>query len=311
MKQHGKKSIKEFDRVEIGNESGSVTVFFIIIFLCIIMLTGSMIDISRIMVADNKMDSAMRASTKSMMAEYDEKLIGAYGIFANDLETNNKTFAEYLEKNLELSSNAFLDYELLPDTVKVTGNDSTTLANDEVLQSQINSYMEIKAPINSGLRLVTRATEVIKSVIESDFSKKLYVDKKEIDKTLDTVNVILLKNSENEVSNTSIKDLEDARADLKAEREALDDTAAQTAKDLKDSTLAEADPGKSISVSDTELIGVAIDETNKMITISKEILSLQKAIADEEDQSVIDSLERQLDEKKEAYREAQKRLQKL
>lgn len=154
-----------------SNQSGSITIFLTLIIMSVILLTGSMIDVSRIMVADNKMDSAIRAATKSLMAEYDTDLYGSYGMFGLNLEENSETFTNYMQQNLELSTTPFMEYELVERSTEVAALEGYDLSNNECIQDQINSYMSLKGPVNFGYRTATRAMETIKVLVDTTNTK--------------------------------------------------------------------------------------------------------------------------------------------
>ncbi len=303
-------------------ERGSVTIFFVIIFLCIIMLTGSMIDLSRIMVADNKLDSAIRASTKSLMAEYNEDLIGSYGIFANQTEEKKQVFFDYLSKNLELSSNGFMDYEILENTAKVMGDDNRTLANDEVLQGQINAYMEAKAPINTGVRAAIRASNVIQSVLNSKYSQDLTKKKEsDIDRLLNKNKSYALTTQIGDISKDTPRELSKDVDHLEEELDIIIHNNKQMVVDLKNGVLSdlaggsdEFDEMKTVSSDKSALIKFASVEIKKMESYATDILNLKDALEAEyakekPNYERIKRLNQQLRQKEESYEDAQRQIE--
>lgn len=134
-----------------NNLKGSISIFVAIIAMSLIFFTGTIIDIVRITVAQNKVDSAFSTSCRSIMADYDKNLIGEFGVFAVDTHSNSQLLKDelfyYLDKNLTQSNEGFrfLEYFIDKEMIQIQGVGS--LLNEDILKAQVLEYMKYKAPI--------------------------------------------------------------------------------------------------------------------------------------------------------------------
>ena len=65
-----------------NNNRGAISVFLIIIFLSLLMLSGLFVDICRVMAAERKVQNALDTAVRSVLAQYDDELVGQFGLFA-------------------------------------------------------------------------------------------------------------------------------------------------------------------------------------------------------------------------------------
>ncbi len=287
-------------QVNKGDNKGSITVFLTVILLSVILFTGSMVDVSRMMVADNKVDSAIRAATKSLMADYDKNLIGAYGLFGNNIGENQEDFKKYMKENLEMSSTGFIKYELVEDSVAVS-NGGLGLDNLDVFQQQIDDYMKVKTPINIAESVVTRFLKLMQGLKSAD--NMLKEDNFKVDE---------------EVFNGDYDD-GDSIKDMKKTDENLQNGIDQINKDKERANAVAASTGGILAeVTGESVAGAQKDDSDKVLKIlsemkeiNGEIINLQEKINEESqkeepDGDLIDEWEEQKERCKERYKEKAK-----
>lgn len=133
---------------------GAISIFLILITLSSIIFGGLFIDASRILVAERKTQNVLNSATRSVLAGYDETLVGEFGIFAIKKENQNSEFKRYL--NVNMSENHyginFIDYNI--ESFKV--NSVRGLLTDEAINEQIMEYMKYKGPINITTGVIER-----------------------------------------------------------------------------------------------------------------------------------------------------------
>jgi uncharacterized coiled-coil DUF342 family protein len=146
-------------------EKGAITVFLALLFMSLIVFAGTIIDIVRITAADRKVQSVLSTSARSVLAGYDNELIGSYGIYgintaAYDIEDD---FYRYVSVNLKERHEgiSFIDIKVDRGDVEIQGMNS--LLSDEVFNEQVQEYMKYRTPI-----------KVTESVIEQLQNIKLY-----------------------------------------------------------------------------------------------------------------------------------------
>lgn len=159
---------------------GSVTVLLVIILVPMMTLSAIIVDISRINMAKSMVSSSGDLAMNTALANYDTILKDVYGLFAMSQteEDLSKSIQKYFEttlvsygvvseseskdyvKNLlgdfdkyisgtddDISN--FLDMDISNFTAK--GVENGSLANTDILRTQIVEYMKYRAPINFGL----------------------------------------------------------------------------------------------------------------------------------------------------------------
>ena len=191
----------------LKNEKGVISVFLLLIFLAVLMLAGLIVDISRVMVAERKVQNALDTATRSVLAEYDEELVGQFGLFGVPYTTEQEeTLKRYFLVNLVDRHQNFhlLNYHL--HEVKITGSQGKSILNDEVFKRQIIEYMKYKGPV-----LLTQ--NVVDIFLQGAFEKKadLLESAQATNKSLKNIKI------SQEKVNTALKKLAD-----KTVRKALD-----------------------------------------------------------------------------------------
>ena len=119
--------------------------------MALVILAGVFIDAARILVAERKVQSSLNTAVRSVLAGYDEDLVGQFGIYgleANSKETQLKAEVyKYFHSNLieRHKGMKLINYEVKPENISIstTGN----LLTNEVYKKQILEYMKYKAPL--------------------------------------------------------------------------------------------------------------------------------------------------------------------
>lgn len=130
------------------NKKGAITVFLLIVFLSVLMLAGLIIDISRVMVAERKVQNALDTAARSVAAGYDDELVGQFGLYGiSHTPEQEKELKRYFTVNLVDRHKNFhlINYQVQDLTVKYAVQKG--LLNDDVFKNQIREYMKYKGPI--------------------------------------------------------------------------------------------------------------------------------------------------------------------
>jgi uncharacterized coiled-coil DUF342 family protein len=198
-------------------EKGAITVFLALLFMSLIIFAGTIIDIVRIAAADRKVQSALSSSARSILASYDNELIGSYGIYgintaAYDIEDD---FYRYISVNLKERHEgiSFMDIKVDRGDVEIQGMNS--LLSDEVFNKQVQEYMKYRTPITV-TESVIEQLQNIKLDKKVDFaeSEKVTRDKaRELRTKANEVNAKLAV-IKKKVADLSAEKLEDLSKDL-------------------------------------------------------------------------------------------------
>ncbi|WP_160644235.1 DUF5702 domain-containing protein [Chengkuizengella marina] len=131
----------------LKSNSGSVSIYFMIIFIGIFMFNTVLIDFARIKIADLQSEKIIRSSIRSILSSYDGRL-QTYGLYTFTSEEDAlKIFQEVYEENLSYSKleNTIQLSSLVLNSFEISGIDS--LANEDIFQRQILEEMKYRAPI--------------------------------------------------------------------------------------------------------------------------------------------------------------------
>ena len=134
----------------IKKHKGGISIFLIIIVMSTVIFGGVFVDLTRVLVAKNKVRTATESAVRSTLADYSDKLVSEWGLFglnSNDTDIN-ANFKKYLESNLDVSNKEnkanLINYEII--NTSVTSNKN--LGNPDVFQEKINEYSKYRAPVN-------------------------------------------------------------------------------------------------------------------------------------------------------------------
>lgn len=156
---------------QLKEQRGTITVFLLIIFAALLILAGLIVDATRILVAERKIDSALQSAARSVLADSDPDLAGQFGLYGVNYANKATELERYLLNNLQERHQgfAFVDYRIEKATLVALPEES--LLNNEVFEQQILQYMKYKAPL--------RITEnVVQKFRQGAFSKKTQAGKK-------------------------------------------------------------------------------------------------------------------------------------
>ena len=146
--------------MRFGNNRGGITLFLAIILMALLVLAGVFIDAARIAVAEGKVQSSLNTTVRSVLAGYDEELIGQFGLYGLDGKSEKAVIKadvlKYFQANLKERHQGikFINYEVNPEniTISTSGN----LLTDEIYKRQILEYMKYKAPITMTENLIDK-----------------------------------------------------------------------------------------------------------------------------------------------------------
>lgn len=164
---------------------GSITILMVIILVPMMTLSALIVDSSRINMARSMVSSAGDLAMNSALADYDTILKDVYGLFAmsqdksaadlsSDIQkyfeqtlvgygvTDEENAEEYVQALLgdfsqllagveSTDASNFMEMEVLENTFSAAGVSNSSLANADVMRTQIVEYMKYRAPLNLGL----------------------------------------------------------------------------------------------------------------------------------------------------------------
>lgn len=148
-----------------NNNRGAISVFLIIIFLSLLMLSGLFVDICRVMAAERKVQNALDTAVRSVLAQYDDELVGQFGLFAVSTVDKKEELARYFRVNLEEQHENFhfINYKI--NKVEISSIPQQSMLNNEAFKEQILEYMKYKGPL-----LIT--DNVVDVFLQGSFDKK-------------------------------------------------------------------------------------------------------------------------------------------
>ncbi|MFZ5353235.1 MAG: hypothetical protein ACOZCL_11015 [Bacillota bacterium] len=118
--------------------------------MSVVVFSGTIIDIIRINLAEQKVEGALYSASRSVLAAYNKELINEYGIFG--VSDSNGSMKEdlykYIMLNLSEKHHGFrvTQFELDPHKLQVIPVEN--LASKDSIKQQILEYMKYRAPIN-------------------------------------------------------------------------------------------------------------------------------------------------------------------
>lgn len=176
-------------------ERGTVSVFQCLILLVMLMMSGILVDASRIYVADRKTESALNAAARSVAASYNPDLTGEYGIFAIDIMSHpakyRDEFIKYMNLNLKENSNFnYIDYYIVKNKENTYIEGFENLDNDNCFKEQVLDYIKYRAPATITENMVSRlnGTGLFRKLELSKKEKIVRKKRKELKKGINKVN---------------------------------------------------------------------------------------------------------------------------
>jgi len=180
----------------LNNRKGGITIFLCFIFTALLLLTGVLIDATRIMVAEKKVQGALNSSVRSVLSDYDKGLIGDYGIFGLNSEADGgaeeKMFLSYLNVNIleKQKDFNFIKYEINESATSTNVIGFSNILTNESFKNQIMQYMKYKAPLNVTKSIIDKfsASGLAGKVEFSKSEKKVRAKRKQLVKQIGDTN---------------------------------------------------------------------------------------------------------------------------
>lgn len=217
------------------DNKGTLTTFLALIFPAILLFAGLILDAARIMIAENKIESALQSTGRSVLAGYDRDLVGEFGLYGVNGTAEEKA-REYFMKNLKENHPRFHFVFYNVTDFKMTPVSSERLTEKEVLREQIRQYMKIKGPIlvsenildllkNSGLPQKAGDFEKSKNTVAESVSKQdrhdevkvSEVDMKDLFRRLQTPSFLKTIDIRDLAELSSAQETDKAKTDVEAE----------------------------------------------------------------------------------------------
>ncbi|MCR4441958.1 MAG: DUF5702 domain-containing protein [Peptococcaceae bacterium] len=138
----------------VKNCRGAVTLFLVIIFTALLVLTGVLVDAARIMAAENRVSATLASAARSALAACHEGLSAEFGIYGSLVKSGD--IEEYLRRNLKEEAGGFnmVRYEVL--SVQTAAGASDSLENNETIKEQILQYVKYRVPLSTSENLLER-----------------------------------------------------------------------------------------------------------------------------------------------------------
>lgn len=136
----------------------AISIFMIIITLASVTLSGVFIDLSRILVAKNRVRTATESAVRSTLAGYDEDLNDEWGLFGLNEENAETEYKKYLRLNLHNSNDegksSLINYEILDEGTNLTLEQP--LSDKNVFSDKITEYSKYRAPVSLTLGVIDK-----------------------------------------------------------------------------------------------------------------------------------------------------------
>jgi uncharacterized small protein (DUF1192 family) len=218
----------------IKSEKGSITIFQSIIILVIIVFLFVVLDIIRIYYGRAKINSDIELAVDSLMASYDEYMMGEYEVFAinnRTLESSGRTlFYKYLKQNTEGNKSIIYNTGLKKKDIEISGIRNILSSNDnDPLKEQIIKTMKYKAPLKlmeglfekiTGSSIFEKASIAKNSNEASKKGNRIFETVKKVNKIIDDNNKSIKKLKKEKIKAGSmekdIKDLKDYTIEFKS-----------------------------------------------------------------------------------------------
>lgn len=183
--------MRKFIRTFIIDQHGAVSVYLIIVVICLFFFNAVLIDYARILVAERQTENAAKAAVRSTMASFDPA-IHQYGLFGLKDPHPTATFRKVFSKNLSIQQPGFfhfVDTKMVKGKTRVTINHEKMLSDTYTFKHQILEDMKYRAPIQftssiiDGFLQVSNAMEQASAFadIASNIDKKARNRKKDLD----------------------------------------------------------------------------------------------------------------------------------
>ena len=193
---------------------GAITIFLILIMLPMFTFSGLIVDGSRISAAKTRVSGAGDLAMNAALSEYDKNLYEIYGLFAvsknmdelsenvsryffntiessgvlNDSDSYTRQFVNSIFSSFggtQMKFNNIVDTKVADssDAFKLTGVESSQIANPKVMERQIVDFMKFRGPVNLVKGLLTK----LGCIGETAKQTKVLEAKTDYDTSLDTI----------------------------------------------------------------------------------------------------------------------------
>lgn len=149
---------KRLKFINIRKCQGQISIFVSIVFIAVLILTGILVDGSRIIAGETQVRRGIENASRSVLATYNSRLKNDYGLFAlSDIEKNRLTenIKSYINKNIMIENND-LDlknsktrsinlYDFRIEEISVTP--VLNFTRTDITKKQILEYMKYRVPL--------------------------------------------------------------------------------------------------------------------------------------------------------------------
>ncbi len=176
-----------------GSQKGQTSIFFMILFVPVMIVSLIIIDAARISTARKQVEDAVRSAAKSALAAYSSKIKEEYGLFVSGPKAEGEAEEEikkYLCKNMGIDKNgstggAVKLYDYSIEGISVTP--VVTLAQNEAAGKQILEYMKYRAPV----MLTEGLIEKLRALGDTSGVSKAYKMKISMDSSLSKMDKVI------------------------------------------------------------------------------------------------------------------------
>ncbi|MFC5701905.1 hypothetical protein ACFPVX_11455 [Cohnella faecalis] len=145
-------------------DSGTVSVYFIMVTAAFVAFTSLLIDFSRVAAFRKQSELAAKAGVRSVLSSFDPDVYSKYGLFIRGGDPADELFRETVEGNGEIGDGEGLFRYLDAQWSGIGVTESRPLAEHGVFRRQTMEEMKYKAPINLTLELLARFRGIVPAV---------------------------------------------------------------------------------------------------------------------------------------------------
>jgi len=183
-------------KLSYKSRRGGISVFLCLILVALLVLAGTLTDAARIAVAERQVQNAVDSALRSVMADYDSRLSGDYGIYA--LNTGNisgqiETFYNYFSANLSQagSKTPFIKYyfDRMERDKDISLETYGCLTENDIYKKQIMDFMKYRGALYIGENIYDKFKEA-KLLEKLKFSRKEKIVRKKREELIGNIESI-------------------------------------------------------------------------------------------------------------------------
>jgi hypothetical protein len=146
------------------SQKGTVSIYFMIIFVAIFLFNAVLIDYARIYAAKREGDMATRAVVRSVLSSFDKDLHEQYGLFGYDAKETEDQMVDIIKGNLstDTASKSFQYIDPKLESQAIQPEASYNLGNQTIFKQQVLEDMKYKAPIELTVEVVDKFAKIAK-----------------------------------------------------------------------------------------------------------------------------------------------------